>query len=160
MTTADKIQLAQTIGVWLTFFGAVWIGYTQNSISKRMKNMQDAVEIYATSAVKQCVGKDGKPTSQNPALHIQNVGTRHVYFDRYNFNGRIYELNGQVRPSTYSQPENNFYWIDLPTNGERHASVILEYRDIDDRKWQSKIIADLDDSGFWKVSTFPRESLR
>jgi len=158
--TVEQIQFWQTIGVWLTFFGAMWIGYAQHSISKRMGNMQDAVEIYATAAVKQIVDKDGKPISQTPALHIQNVGTRHVYFDRYNFNGRIYELNGQVRPSTYSQAENNFYWVELPTNGEQHASVILDYHDVDGRKWQSKMIADLDDSGFWKVSTFPRESLR
>ncbi|MDD4628053.1 MAG: hypothetical protein PHE68_01510 [Candidatus Peribacteraceae bacterium] len=154
------IMLATVIAAVAACLAAWWardIGQRQNEINARIGEVQDSVELYATPAVKRVVDRDDKTLSEVPALHIQNVGTRHVYFDRYNFNGRIYELKGQVRPPTYSGAENNFYWIELPTNGEAHVSVVVEYHDMDNRKWKSKIVADLQ-NGSWLVTTFPRES--
>jgi hypothetical protein len=153
-------MIPTTVAAIAACLAAWWarnIGRRQNEINSRIGEMQDSVELYATAATRRVLDQNGNICSEVPFLHIQNVGTRHVYFDRYNFNGRIYELNGHVRPPTYSNAENNFYWIELPTNGEKHVSVIVEYHDMDGRKWKSKIIADLEND-VWKVATFPRES--
>jgi hypothetical protein len=157
----DDLQLWQTLGTWAAFFAAVltallaWrIGKRQNKLNEQFGKIQDSVELYATCGQK--VDASGDPVGP-PFLHIQNVGTRHIYFDRYIFNGRTYLLNGQVRPSTYSNADSNFYWIELPTNGETHVSVIVEYHDIDERKWKSEILADFVNAT-WLAETFPRQT--
>ncbi len=164
MPNPDIVQLIEMIATVVTAIAALFaaflawrIGIRQNEINERIGNIQDAVEIYATLGVKQTVDPEGKITSVIPVLHIQNVGTRHVYFDRYTFNGHIHELGGQVRPPSYANAENNFYWIELPRNGEAHTSVIIEYHDMDGRKWKNRINAELK-NGSWAVDTFPRES--
>lgn len=129
------------------------VGFFAYKINSRLSDLHDSVELYATSAINKTGDKE------IPIIHIQNVGTRHVYFDRYIFNGKIYKLDGQVRPPTYCGAENNFYWIELPTNGESHASVVIEYHDIDNRRWSTEIFANLT-NGFWKLDTMPRKIIK
>ncbi|NUJ97245.1 hypothetical protein HGA92_00480 [Candidatus Gracilibacteria bacterium] len=136
---------------------AIVLGIFQYKINKRLGDLDDVVEVYATYGVG-LIQKNGENFS-TPFIHIQNVGTRLIYFDKYIFNGKIYELNSIVRPSVYSQAQNNYYCIDLPTNGENHVSVEIYYTDIDKRKWKSKIVCNLENS-FWKINTYPREKVR
>ncbi len=150
------LPVIEVIVLAIAAFLAWSIGKKQNRINSQIGKIQDSVELYATFAVKKIIDQEGKEKSSIPVVHIQNVGTRHLYFDRYIFNGRIYELNGQVRPPTYSQAENNFYIIELPTNKEDHVSLEIEYRDIDDRKWKTLILANLK-NGFWEIETYPRK---
>lgn len=75
--------------------------------------------------------------------------------DRYVFNGVVYNTNGQVLPSTYSQADAN-YWIDMPTNGQAHVSISIYYHDLDDRKWKTDVTVDLTD-GSWKANSLPRK---
>lgn len=125
------------------------IGYSAWKIGKIQAKIQDSVELYAT------YGKDGS----KEIICIQNIGTRVVYFDSYNFNGKTYELNSQVRPSTYSNALNNFYWVQLPANGENYVSLYINFHDIENRKWKSKIVCDLKDST-WKIKTYPSELIK
>jgi hypothetical protein len=124
---------------------AFWIGSMQARI-------QDSVELYASFGIMKDIGTN----QETPIIHIQNIGTRVIYFDSYEFNGRIYELGGQVRPPTYSGAINSFYRIDLPTNGETHVSLFINFHDVDNRKWRSKVICDLQD-GWWNIKTYPSE---
>jgi len=134
-----------TIAIGIVGVLAYWIG-------KRQAKIQDSVELYATFGII----KNLDANTETPIIYIQNIGSRVVYFDRYEFNGRFYELNGQVRPSTYSGALNNFYRINLPTDGTDHVSVLLLFHDIDDRKWKSKIICDFK-NGWWDIKTYPSE---
>jgi len=129
------------------------VGFLAYKINSRLSDLNDSVELYATSAINKMGDKE------IPIVHIQNVGTRHVYFDRYTFNGKVYKLNGQVRPPTYCGAENNFYWIELPTNGESHVSLEVDYHDIDDRRWRTEIFANLA-NGVWKLDTMPRKRIK
>lgn len=134
-----------TIAVAIVGVFAYWIGKMQAKI-------QDSVELYASFGVM----KNLTTQAENPIIHIQNIGSRVVYFDSYEFNGRLYELNGQVRPSTYSGATNSFYRIDLPTDGTNHVSLFISFHDIGGRKWSSKIICDFKD-GWWDIKTYPSE---
>jgi len=138
---------------------AYQIGVKQNEINRQIGNLQDSVELYASAALSVNQNEKGETISLTPYILIQNVGTRLVYFDKYNFNGRIYEVGGQVRPSTYSQAQNNFYRIELPTNGESHVSLYVDFTDIDGRKWRSQIIADRRTGVEWDVKTYHREEI-
>ena len=139
----------QTVIISVTAVLAYGISRRQNEISTKISNIEDSVEIYATGAVM----KNGD--LEIPVIHIQNVGTRLIYLDSYTFNGQIYQLGGQVRPSTYSQAENNFYYVELPTNGGSFATLEIRYRDVDDRRWKS-IVEAKKDGKVWKVNTFAR----
>ena len=134
--------------------------------SWRQNKLHDIVELYANYGERTyekvfIQNKDGKKNTEKilvrePYIRIQNVGSRIVYFDQYNFNGKIYDLNGQVRPPTSSNAIDNYYYIDLPTNGENHVSVLIEYRDIDNRSWKTQIFATVKDNN-WHIETYPRK---
>jgi len=148
----------QTLVTLLTLGIAIWIAKVQNKISSSIFRTQDAIELYASSALRKNQNSDGKTMSETPLIYIQNVGTRLIYLDQYNFNGRLYKTDGQILPSTYSQALNNFYWIELPINGENHVSLEVFYHDQEKRYWSSLIIADFK-NGFWNIKTLPRKSV-
>jgi len=137
-----------TLAVGIVGVLAYWIGKMQAKI-------QDSVELYASLGIMKIINTN----QENPIIHIQNIGTRVVYFDSYEFNGRVYELNGQVRPSTYSGAINSFYRIDLPTDGTNHVSVYISFHDIENRKWKSKIMCDFQ-NGWWDIKTYPSQLLK
>lgn len=137
-----------TLAVGVVGVLAYWIGRMQAKI-------QDSVELYASFGIM----KNINAQQETPIIHIQNIGSRVVYFDSYEFNGRLYELNGQVRPPTYSGAINSFYRIDLPTDSTHHVSVFIFFHDIEGRKWKSKIICDFQ-NGWWDIKTYLSESVR
>ena len=143
----------------LAIGGAVWIGIVQKKINKAIHRTQDTVELYASFAIRQIKDKKDNITSQTPLIYVQNVGTRLIYLDKYIFNGKTYNTDGQVLPSTYSQALDNFYWIELPTNGETHVFLEVYYHDLENRGWKSVIIADLENN-IWKIKTLPREEYK
>ncbi len=97
--------------------------------------------------------------SSAPFIHVQNVGTRLIYLDKYIFNGREYATDSQILPSRYSQAENNFYRIELPTNEEIYVSLEIFYHDLDNRSWSSRVIARKEGLLGWNIKTLPREPL-
>lgn len=129
---------------------ALAIGFRQILIS-------DVVEIFASPEAKQIINDSNGTTTRSPIIKIQNVGTRLVYLDRYVFNGKEYLTHGQILPPAYSQAGAG-YWVDLPTNGENHASLILYYHDLEERYWKTEITADIE-LGSWKVNSFPRKRI-
>ena len=126
------------------------VGFFAYRINKTQTQIQDSVELYASLGTM----KDINNQLEFPIIHIQNIGTRVIYFDAYEFNGKLYELNGQVRPSTYSQAINSFYRINLPTDDTNHVSVFIFFHDIENRKWKSKIICDFQNK-WWNIKTYP-----
>ncbi|HRY63310.1 MAG TPA: hypothetical protein P5267_01760 [Patescibacteria group bacterium] len=139
-------QLFANIILLITVLVAFAIGYRQIALN-------DVVEIYATPSVRQTLNIDNGSKLSNPIINIQNVGTRLVYLDKYIFNGTEYITHGQILPSGSSQAGAS-YWIDLPTNGTDHVSLLLFYHDLDGRKWKSEILADFINN-IWKVSSLP-----
>ncbi len=137
-----------TIAVAVVGAFVYWIGRIQAKI-------RDSVELYASFGIM----KNITTNADTPIIYVQNIGARIVYFDSYNFNGRTYELNGQVRPPTISNAENSFYRIDLPTNGEDHVSLYIFFHDIGGRKWKSKIICDFQ-NGWWEIKTYPSKQIK
>jgi len=77
-----------------------------------------------------------------------------MYIDKYIFNGKVYSLNGQVLPPSYSNAS-AFYYIDLPMNGENKVSLEIVFTDLDNRKWISKVNAFISEN-IWKTETLPR----
>ena len=126
------------------------------SIGVRQIALNDVVELYASTSLKETKNVDNGSTTQSVIISVQNIGTRLVYFDKYVFNGSEYYTNGQILPPTYAQ-SSGIYWIDLPNNGVHHVSVIIYYHDLDNRYWKSEIIADFIDNA-WKTSSLPRMS--
>lgn len=137
-----------TIAISIVGGFAYWIGRMQAKI-------QDSVELYASFGII----KNLDSGQDVPIIHIQNIGTRLVYFNSYAFNGRIYELNAQVRPPVSSGAINSFYRINLPTDGTDHVSVFIFFHDVDGRKWKSKIICDLA-NGWWDIKTYPSNKMK
>ncbi|MEK6809242.1 MAG: hypothetical protein AABY40_01075 [Nanoarchaeota archaeon] len=127
-------------------------------IGWRQIYLNDVVELYAVTSVKQVRNVDSGTTQEFVIILIQNVGTRLVYLDKYIFNGSEYITNGQIFPSTYSQAGAG-YWIDLPSNGIHHVSIAVHYHDLDNRYWESNVVADFVDNG-WKTSSLPRKSAK
>jgi len=139
----------QTLVTFIALSAAFWVGYKQIKI-------QDTVEMYASFLIVVYKNEINTTTSEIPYLHVQNVGTRLVYLDKYIFNGREYITDSQILPSTYSQAENSFYRIQLPTNDDIHVSLEVFYHDLDDRKWCSKIFASKAGPFGWNIKTLPR----
>ena len=137
---------------FLNTIAVVAVGYFAYKIGRQQADIQDSIELYASLGVLQNI----TTKIESPIIHIQNVGTRVIYFDRYNFNGKIYELSGQVIPSSYANTINSFYRINLPANEERHVNLVVYFHDINKRRWSSKIICDLND-GWWDIKTYPVE---
>ena len=123
-------------------------------IGVRQIALNDVVELYAITRPKETVNVDDGSRSSFFVVSIQNVGTRLVYFDKYIFNGIVYQTNGQILPPTYSQC-NAGYWIDLPNNGQHHVSIELYYHDLDSRYWKSEVVSDFIDNA-WKTSSLKR----
>jgi hypothetical protein len=149
-------DLWQTVATLSALVAAYYIGKEQNKINKAIYRIQDTVELYCFWLI--VVNKDENEhiISSLPYIHIQNIGTRLIYLDKYIFNGRVYAIDGQVLPSTYSQAINNFYRIELPTNGESHVSLEVFYRDLENRQWSSVVYADKKNN-IWEVKTLPRK---
>jgi len=145
----------QTSVTLLAIIAAYLVGRKQNKLNELISRTQDAIELYASLAVQKTVDENDKVISQSPLIHIQNVGTRIIYFDQYIFNGKVYKTDGQILPPTYSQALNNFYWVELPTNGETHVSLEVFYHDQENRYWSSMIFADFI-NGQWRIKTLPR----
>jgi hypothetical protein len=135
----------QAVAIIVALILAYLIGRKQNRIN-------DTVELYATYGILQ----NGENTT--PIVHVQNVGTRLIYIDKYIFNEREYKTDGQILPSTYSQALNNFYRIDLPTNQEIYVSLEFFYHDLDNRYWSS-IVYCKKDNNLWEIKTLPRKKL-
>lgn len=146
----------QAFVMLLAVIAAFWVGLQQIKINKLISRTQDIVELYATAGVEIYKKQDGNTDKIQPIIYIQNVGTRLIYLDRYIFNGRIYNTDRQILPSTYSQALNNFYRIDLPVNKENHVSLQIFYHDVDNRHWTSEIFTDFI-SDRWQIKTLPRK---
>lgn len=125
------------------------------SVAYRQIVLNDVVELYAFVSVKETRSQSGELLNSVPSIFLQNIGTRLVYIDKYSFNGKIYQLDGQVLPPASSQAANGIYWIELPTNGENHVSLEIYYHDIDKRKWKTLIYTDLN-NGIWNVRSLPK----
>lgn len=124
-------------------------------IGWRQISLNDVVELFAITSTKQVFNvDDGSKLPPSVIVSIQNIGTRLVYLDKYIFNGVEYITNGQILPPTYSQSGGSYY-IDLPSNGIIHVSIVLYYHDLDGRYWKSEIIADFVDNT-WKTHSLPR----
>lgn len=137
----------------LVTFVAVVAAYL---IGRKQIKVQDTVELYGSLFIIENKDVDGRLVSSIPYIHVQDVGTRLVYLDKYVFNGREYLAGSQILPSTYSQAENSFYRIQLPTNEERHVSLEVFYHDLDNRYWSSKLVASREGPFGWEIKTFPR----
>lgn len=146
----------QTLVTFGAIVAAYLVGRKQNEINSAIHRTQDVVELFATSSLR--IDLDEKQTviRKIPFIHIQNVGTRLIYLERYIFNGSEYQKNDQILPSTYSQALNNYYSIELPINGNDHVSLEVFYHDIESRSWKSRVFANLV-NGFWQIETLPRE---
>ena len=127
-------------------------------IGSKQIRIQDTVELYGSLFLIKNVDAEDKVVSTVPYIHVQNVGTRLVYLDKYIFNGREYLADSQILPSTYSQAENNFYRVQLPTNEETYVSMEVFYHDLDHRFWSSKIIATKGGPVGWDIKTLPRKA--
>ena len=126
-------------------------------VGRRQIKIQDIVELYCSYGLIVNKDSDEKTMSSIPIIHVQNVGTRLIYLDKYIFNGREYDASSQILPSTYSQAENNFYRIELPPNEEKYVSLEIFYHDLDSRSWSSRAIATKGGLG-WDIKTLPRKS--
>jgi hypothetical protein len=151
----------QVLALAIAIILAYLIGRKQNEINNAIHKTQDVVELFAISQDMER-GTDKKENEGKeelikvPVIFIQNVGTRLIYLEKYIFNGREYTTDDQVLPPTYSQALNNFYWIELPTNSESHVSLEVFYKDLEGRRWSSKIFADIV-KRFWQIKTLPRK---
>lgn len=152
---------------WPTLIGAatafilIVIAWSQNKINRAIHNVQDAVEIYAF-------------TPDNKQIHLQNVGTRLIYLDKYIFNGVIRETHQQILPPAEHSPA-AIYWIDLPSiikvpnpAGDDmvqmmvadHVSLEVLYRDVDGRNWKTTVFADyVASKNLWQVNARARDSM-
>lgn len=142
---------------WQTLItlGAIITAYV---IGRKQIKIQDTVELYCSLFLIRNQSEAGETISTTPYIHIQNVGTRLVYLDKYVFNEREYLADSQILPSTYSQANNNFYRVELPTNNETYVSMEIYYHDLDGRPWSSKIIATKSGPVGWDIKTLPRKS--
>lgn len=132
----------------------VILGFFTYKISKLQQESADTVELHAYLAME---GSDNG--SLKPFVRIQNVGTRLVYLSSYIFNGRKYVLSKQVLPSVYSGALANFYWVELPTNGETHVFLEFFFSDNRNKNYSSEVIAE-NINGFWNVSTSPSKLIK
>ena len=142
---------------WQTVLALIAI-FAAYKIGQRQIRINDTVELYASYLRMVYNDKDDKLVSEVPFVHVQNVGTRLIYLEKYIFNGMEYIIDSQILPPTYSQAESNFYRIQLPMNEEIHVSIHVFYIDIDGRRWNSKIFADKGGAFGWDVKTLPRVS--
>jgi hypothetical protein len=134
---------------FLQTVSVVILGYLAHKISKLQQESADTVELHAYHSL-----EGNESSGFSPYIRIQNVGTRLVYLTNYLFNGKKYILNKQVLPTVYSNAAANYYWVQLPTNGENHVMLEVFFCDSIGRKYSSEIIANKVD-GFWNVSTSP-----
>lgn len=142
--------------VWQTIIAVVAVLAAYLVGTKQIK-ISDAVELYCSLLFVKT--QNGDSEKSVPHIHIQNVGTRLIYLDKYIFNGREYMADSQILPSTYSQAQNSFYRVQLPTNGEEHVSMEVFYHDLDHRFWSSKIIAKSGGPFGWDIKTLPRKKV-
>ena len=142
----------QTLLTLFAIIAAYFIGHKQIKI-------QDTVELYGSLFIINTQNDDGQIISKVPYIHVQNVGTRLIYLDKYIFNGREYIADSQILPSTYSQADNSFYRIQLPINEEVYVSMEVFYHDLDNRLWSSKIIATKGGPIGWDIKTLPRKTV-
>lgn len=142
---------------WQTIIAACAIGAAY-VIGTRQIKIQDIVELYGSYGFIVNKSEKDEIVSTGSFIHIQNVGTRLIYLDKYVFNGRVYITDGQILPPTYSQALNGFYRVELPSNHEMHVSLEVFYHDVDNRFWSSMIIAEKTNA-WWEIKTLPRKSV-
>jgi hypothetical protein len=148
------ITIVSLIAILLAYL----LGRQQNRINEALLKIQDTVELYPLYDLQQRriitneAGKTKESSFYVPVVQIYNVGSRLIYLDTYTYNGKPYDLHGQVLPP--AQIKDNHYWIELPMNGETHASIHVEFTDLDHRKWKTTITCDYA-NGIWKVSSLP-----
>lgn len=140
-------NLLQTIVTGILAYFAYRVSKEQKLLSERLVDVQDTVELH----VAQLVSVDEKKNTQKSYLALQNIGSRVIYLDSYNFNGRKYTLGGYVLASTYTNTLANYYQIELPTNGENHVSLSVSYHDMNNVKWKSNFEADIKDGWGWVI---------
>ena len=142
--------------IWQTLVTLIAV-ITAYILTRKQLKIQDTVELYASLLLVDSQNSQGNTISRIPYIHIQNVGTKLVYIDKYIFNGREYLADSQILPSTYSQAQNNFYRIPLPTNNETYVSLEVFYHDLDTYFWSSKVIANKGGPFGWEIKTLPRK---
>lgn len=143
----------QTIVTGILAFFAYRVAKEQSKMNRSLVNVQDSVELHASPLV--------VPTGDIQKLYIalQNVGTRVIYLESYVFNGKKYELGGQILASTYSQALANYYQIELPSNGENHVSLEVVFKDIQEERWSSSFEADQKEGWGWIIKSLGRKPL-
>jgi len=60
---------------------AFWIGKLQHKINALISRTHDAVELYSSYLIVKNQDED----SGTPYIHVQNIGTRLIYLDKYIF---------------------------------------------------------------------------
>jgi hypothetical protein len=158
LQTSQQLISWGSIAEWAQFISTVLIGILAGYIAWRQLRIQDTIELYCSLLLINSKDSEGNTISV-PYIHVQNVGTRLVYLDKYIFNGREYMTDSQILPSTYSGAENSFYRIQLPINGETYVSMEVFYHDLNNRPWSSKIIANRGGLMGWEIKTLPRKSI-
>lgn len=139
---------------WQTFLAVIAL-VAAYIIGRNQIRIQDSVELYCSLGIIKFT--DG--SSDAPFVHIQNVGTRLIYVDRYVFNGREYNSDSQILPSTYSNAQNSFYRVELPSNGEGYVSMDIYYHDLEGRHWMSRAVAQKGGPLGWNIKTLPRTAI-
>lgn len=128
-------------------------------IGTKQISVSDTIELYASYLLVEFIDHEDK-RNKKPYIHIQNVGTKILYFDKYMFNGREYFADSQIIPSTYSQASNAFYRIQLPINDENYVFLSVYYHDINNKYWISNIICERGGDFGWEIKTLPRSSIK
>ena len=146
----------QTIVTGLLTYFAYLVAKEQNSLNKRLVDVQDTVELHAAQMI---VTNEDKSV-QKYYIALQNIGARVIYIDSYNFNGKKYTLGGQTLASTYTNTLANYYQIELPNNGDNHVSLSVTYHDMNKEKWKSKFEAELKDGWGWVIKFLGKELLK
>lgn len=149
-------SLLQTIVTGILAYFAYRVAREQKFLSERLVDVQDTVELHAAQLVK----VDEKNNTQKSYIALQNIGSRVIYLDSYNFNGKKFTLGGHVLASTYTNTLANYYEIELPTNGENHVSLSVIYHDMNQNKWKSHFEADTKEGWGWVIKFLGKKSIR
>lgn len=135
---ASVVQWLTLVVMIITTGIALWIGFNQNSINQKIKDVQDTAEIFAYAI-------SGAPNTNQPIkgypwlLRLVNVGNVQLYITNYSINGSKIALNNALLPA--GQQQNAWYQIilPLPVSITSTIPVIINATDKFQRLWQSEI---------------------
>ena len=145
----------------LAALGAVYIGFCQNKINKKLLALQDVVDVYLAIACEQrriLAGeiKDGKGKKEKvigvPIVKIHNISTLPISLIGYNFNGMDRKISPYRLPPAAQFPA-AYYYIELPYNNVvDYVSLLLVFEDSFKNKWKVKAFAEYR-NGRWEISS-------